>query len=484
MNVDELIAKANRTTARSATSAASVDDLLRMADAASAPPAEPPPSSFSAMRMLGNIPQSAGNFAMSAGHALMHPVDTASAMGNTMLGYGEMAGSALGLPVSQGSVPYAQAMNQQMGQRYGSVPQALHTLQEDPFGAALDASALFGGAGALAKGAGMAAKVGGATRTAAALDKLGQGASLTSKVAALPVTAAPLAVAKGAKMAARGSYGGSLKMGTTVDIPTRQAIITEGLARRSVPTPQGVAKIGRLKSQVGTKISQIIDTHPANDIPTDAIFKGLRDLKKEYKVPSPESAGNRARIDAIEKAYQAEIGDRTSLSRKEVWDMRKAIDKEIWNKKSLVDPTVTKENEAYRALRNSEQGQLTTRIPELNAPSAEYSKLSDLQLALDRAANRTENFDPLGIITAMFGVGGASTMALMGANPLIGLGAAAIPWALRGRNLARTSIGVDRLGRLLNPMAYPGSPLLHAGSVANGLLGPGPYQGGPGGLLK
>jgi hypothetical protein len=120
------------------------------ATAPAAAPSAPPDTEWSALP--SHILPSAGQFLGNIGHALLHPIQTAETVGDIGLG----ALEKLGISPTTGHEQYAQAFGQMLADRYGGLDRIKETAINDPVGLAADLSAVFGGAGALARGAGMA----------------------------------------------------------------------------------------------------------------------------------------------------------------------------------------------------------------------------------------------------------------------------------------------------------------------------------------
>jgi hypothetical protein len=116
----------------------------------------------------GNILPSAGRFAGNLAQAVMHPVDTLSgAFDAAAGGLRNLAPAGLRRAVDSVDTPEAQqagvrasatadAVGQQLKQRYGNLGAARETLITDPVGAAADLSTVFAGGAGLAGKAGMA----------------------------------------------------------------------------------------------------------------------------------------------------------------------------------------------------------------------------------------------------------------------------------------------------------------------------------------
>jgi len=119
---------------------------------------------------IGNVGKSALSNVGAIGSAILHPIDTVGNVAKTSIG-------ALQLlrPGEQGYEPYARNVGNFYKQRYGGLSNIGNTLYNDPVGAALDASVVLGGAGAVTKGVGEAAKIG-------ELGKIGEGLSTASRM--------------------------------------------------------------------------------------------------------------------------------------------------------------------------------------------------------------------------------------------------------------------------------------------------------------
>lgn len=112
-----------------------------------------------------NLGTSAGNFAESMVYPLLHPVDTAKALGNMAYGAGSKIGGALGVEQEPQRKAQNEAQINAVGEffsnRYGSIDDFKRTLAEDPVGVAADLSVVLSVGGSLAARApGVAGRVG------------------------------------------------------------------------------------------------------------------------------------------------------------------------------------------------------------------------------------------------------------------------------------------------------------------------------------
>lgn len=129
-----------------------------------------PKDEKSLLGFAGNVLKSGGKTALDiikAGVNLFNP----NMEKNTVANLGKLAvGTAqLAIPGEQGLEDRPRAVGEFYKERYGSLPKITKTLYEDPVGAALDASVVLGGAGAVVKGVGTAGKISSLTRAGEAL---------------------------------------------------------------------------------------------------------------------------------------------------------------------------------------------------------------------------------------------------------------------------------------------------------------------------
>lgn len=139
---------------------------------------------------IENAPSSAWELAKSVGHTIMHPIDTAVALGNVAEGAGESLGRAIN-PNDKSEVSdqekQFQAVKNFYTDRYGSEEGFKKALATDPVGVLTDFSmALSGGGTAAAKLPGTAGKIG---------EIVAQAGAVTNPVGA--IIKAPVALAKG-----------------------------------------------------------------------------------------------------------------------------------------------------------------------------------------------------------------------------------------------------------------------------------------------
>lgn len=113
-------------------------------------------------KMISNIPKSAGNFAQALVHPILHPIDTAKALGDVASGFinktgrpgdflrpGDAAPTEEELAKRKQIEGSADAVAQFYKDRYGGLENIRNTLVNDPVGTAADAATILTGGGSL-----------------------------------------------------------------------------------------------------------------------------------------------------------------------------------------------------------------------------------------------------------------------------------------------------------------------------------------------
>lgn len=112
---------------------------------------------------IAHIPESGAEMALGLWHAITHPIESGEVLVKGAVGalpsvraYEALTPEENRNQFLQESINTANAIGGVYKDRYGSIDALKRTLAEDPVGAAMDLSALFGGAGAVARGVGLA----------------------------------------------------------------------------------------------------------------------------------------------------------------------------------------------------------------------------------------------------------------------------------------------------------------------------------------
>jgi hypothetical protein len=288
------------------------------------------------------------------------------------------------LSVDPAKEPFREQVREHFDQRYGSLDNLANTINTDPVGFGMDASALMAGTGG---GLGL---VGSATRLGK-LASVGRGVQ-TAGVALDPMNLAINTAKMGGKAIAnlpkvRGWpavwYQWATKMKTTIDPKLRQKAVNLALKEGIDPTPDGVYKIKRKASEVMEQREAIIfDGKNDNiQIPVNDFYKELDDMRKFY-VDQPHRYGPKyARLlNKAEKDLRASLNGRESMSLREWQDFRTTIGREAdWNvsrqQGTMLDNKI--DQAFYHTARKHIQG-IDTRIKPLDQKYHDLMMLHDL----------------------------------------------------------------------------------------------------------
>ena len=372
---------------------------------------------FSFQTMSENIIPSAKRAAGDLANVVMHPIDTAKAVGNLALG-GVDKGIDYLVPgdIDFGKEKYADAFGQMVKDRYGSWDNVKKTAMYDPVGMGMDVAGLLGPAAALPGKAAQIGKVGAAVNPATATARAGQ------QLAARPLLGAI------APELPQNMMANTMKYSTTIPKATRDQMIATQLRHGIAPSMKGADKLHDLIDQFGGKVDDLINqaTESGKRIPKEEVFRHVRQLKKEVaSTPYDNAPRDTARIQKVINELDEQLWnlDLDTLSAKDLQKLKTSTYKTIdWSA-----APGTKKNAANRARKDvarAAKESLEEMVPELKAENSELGKLLDLKEPYLRSTNRIENRDFVPL-TAPLQVGTGSVLA-GDAGSLLGAGVAAM----------------------------------------------------------
>lgn len=287
------------------------------------------PMSTVVSQAIENAPESAVQFGKDIIQPIIHPIDTAKALGNVILG-----GVQKLVPGQQDSEKYADAVGNFFAERYGGLENVKNTMAKDPVGFAADvATVLTGGGTAAARAPGMAGTVARAAQTAGrAVDPVNaavQAAKLPAKLTG-KATAAALGVTTGAGgksigTAARaglagGEAGKAFRENLRGDVPVDEVVTEARSAAGAMRRERGKAYRGDMAKLA--KDTTVLDFAPIDkalrDVSAVGTFKGkvinrstegtwkqVSDLVDEWRQSDAAEFHTPEGLDALKKA----IGD-------------------------------------------------------------------------------------------------------------------------------------------------------------------------------
>lgn len=406
----------------------------------------------------GNLPSSSVRLAGDLWKSITSPIETAKALGNTALGYGQKA-----IGVDGEETKYADAMNAYFKDRYGSENGFKQAVAQDPAGVMADLSTAFTGIGGVLKGgASVAAKAGATGRALEAAQTAGKAAA-TIGAYTDPVTLAGKAVAPVARGAgnlitagqplAEKLYGSALKPSTTLSPSERAAVLRTGLDERILPTQAGADKMRGLLGMTGNQVDAIIAGSPATVDNANVLASAAQQVRggvhSNTVAPSAAQQSAAAVFQDYLKNYGAgDIPIQQAQALKQ--NTYKAL-ADAYGELSGPD------KEARKAIAKALKEEIASAEPSVAGLNERLGKLMELNPELERAIARTQNHNFLGL-GAILGGGAAigSGAGLLGA-PLLTAGA--IKVMSEPANVARAAFAVDslskagkRVGGLLNKL--------------------------------
>ena len=389
--------------------------------------------------VIRNTPGSLLGIARGLGHVIMHPGETIDNLGNVVLGYKEKGAKWLNPEEAPGEhEKYADAVNQMVADRYGSLDKAAETFRKDPAGVALDASMILGGGGALLKGVGAAGKAAGATNAGSAVARAGEAVARAGQ-AVDPVAnvltlgkplAAPAIEAAKAKLGKVASpeaiYARAMKIPPrSVSKAERDRMIATGLQERIPISESGLAKAERLRGDLGKAVREELrkPEHAGKTIdPMDTAIRAENDIVPYFRrqvspTADMEAAGkvfddfldNHQRPLTLEEAQDLKVGTYAQQN-KRAWDDRQG-------------PKV----ETEKALASALRAQLEEAVPEVRTINQRLAGLKALAEELPNTLNRTGNH-------SMFNMMGAQ-----GAGAGLGATIAGTPGAIIGWGIGKAA---------------------------------------------
>jgi len=365
------------------------------------------PVEFEWMKMLQAVPGSAGKAAQDMLQPILHPLDTAAAIGKVALGTVQKM-----IPGVQDSEVYADAVGQFIIDRYGSLDAFKRTAMEDPVGMAFDLSGVIGGVGAALRAPTKAGSI--VNRAGQVVQKAGAAIDpfnlATSPVKALAGKVIP-------RKAASSLYESSAKF-PPVSVPrkTRAKIVETALNEGIMPTGRGIDKATAVLSALDSKIDELVKAADAAGVKIDRnrIFDEVKALKQKFSqgADAPRNLRKGGKI----------VGDLRDMLKQtppewlpsEMQKFKTATYRDInWRGKPNA------QTETLQTLARGARNAMEDASPEIAAVNRRYGPIAELRDRLPQVANRIDNLNQLPISTPLYGglgsVVGGPTGAVVGA---------------------------------------------------------------------
>lgn len=397
------------------------------------------PVDFDLGTMVENIPESGLNLAKDMASAVMHPIDTATAVAQLgQSGINKLAVEGAELVTGRDAPPNmpgydTQLANAAMGavrDRYGSIDAVKNTLMTDPVGAAFDATA-----------------VGGLSRI--------------PRVANLAAAADPVhAVSKAVKTVGKGAaqaipdnkltdwYKRSAKFTTTKNDAERTRMAETAIREGVIPNDKGLItlqdRISDLSSQIDNLIAEATET--GTKIPVSAVYQHLKELRQAKGGMKLEAASDLKAIDKVAKTFtqHAKKAGRKDFTPDELQAFKRDIyDKINFDARHLQGTPITVDTR--KAIARGAKDAISNAVDGVDGLNRQLGELLDLQPHLERAANRIGNRNPIGLTTPL-NVGAGSVAGELLGSGHAGMAAGAVVAALNNPKMAaRISVALKKL---------------------------------------
>lgn len=368
------------------------------------PKSEPAPSKdgdgkFEFGEMISNIPKSGIGIVEDAVTALSDPAATVEAIGN--LGSGalqKIAGEgALGLDPE--NTKLAEAVGQALYDRYGTIDNALNSLEQDPLGVVFDATGIV---------------TGGATAAGKAGAKVAKVAKAANPVNVVKNT--PKAVANAAIPDAEKLYESAAKFSTTIDPAKRKNMVQTALKEGIMPTEKGLQKLDQVVSTQMGKIDSILQKaeEAGKTVPKNLLLAAARNAKNNVnKVVVPNAAKRIEQFDKVIDDFGNQWKDIDNLTPTQAQALKQELDKVIrFDKKQLQSQIGT--DDARMAIRTQAKESLEALDPEVKDLNARTGDVLELKGQLEKVAARLENNNQISLGDMVATSGGGTVAGIPG----------------------------------------------------------------------
>lgn len=357
------------------------------------------PAAFSALKMMKSIPSSAVGVGRGYAQPIVAPVETGVGLSNLLSG-AITKGASHVLPVpaerlEEQDVKTYETVKDFYKSRYGNWEGFKNALMEDPVGVASDLSAAFGAAGATLPG------------------KAGKVASTAAKFSdpLTPIKAASSALGKNLSSGARTIYESALKVPPSVNRETRLAAIEQGLKLGIPVSEHGAVKIYDRISKTGDQLSKAINQAGGKSVNINRIMEPIADLRSFYD-NAIGTVGDIKWLDDFMEKEKLRLVNKyggEEIPIKAAQELKQNTYRLLKNKYGeLKSIEIEAQKQVSRGLKEEIEKQLIDTYPGLKQLNKALGEEMNLSSFIDRALNRTSNYDLARLTTkAGMAAGGA-----------------------------------------------------------------------------
>lgn len=354
------------------------------------------PVDFDVGEMVGNIPDSTGQFIDDITYPFRHPVVTAGAIKNLALGIAEKAG----VDITEGDQEqYVDAVGQYLKGRYGGIDNFKKSLMDDPVGVASDIG------GVLTGGAGLTAKIPSLTKATKLLNVAGHIEPVRLLNKGIKTAAQPFAK----HVDVNDIYQEVMKFGTTKKPSDRRAWAQTGLDERIVPNQKGLDKLDSRIETLTNDLNTAIDS-PAGQsaaVPVERVLQNIPELRQDK---GGFRRGAQADVDSIDQfvdEFMDEHWGRGEVSARDLQGFKQdAYDKINWNAKRNTGTPL--DEDINRATGRAAKEGIEEVLPEVAEINQQLGNALDAQGPIKQSTGRISNRGKLSLPGAVVAGGAAA----------------------------------------------------------------------------
>jgi hypothetical protein len=279
--------------------------------------------------------------------------------------------------------PYIDAAADHMVNRYGSMDNALNTLEKDPVGVLVDLASI-------TTGFGQATKIPAITKAGAAANPINLAVNTGKAVAGKLIP----------ESVPRSMYESVAKFSTTLPEKKRAAMVDTALKHELPPTAKGVGKLEGMVSGLNAKLDDLIAkaTADGTTIPAEAVYKHLKGLRQKKGGMSMDAPGDLESINKIIGTFQKHLKDKgkSRLTAAELQELKVRTYESInWDAKRMTGSPI--KEDTYKVVARGAKEGVEQIVPDVKGVNQQLGELYELQPHLSRAASRVENKNLLSV---------------------------------------------------------------------------------------
>jgi len=347
---------------------------------------------------VGNIAKSGLNFVKDIGSAVIHPVDTVKSIGKVALGTAEKL-----VPGRQGAEDQADAVGKFFVDRYGSWDKVKETAYNDPIGFLADASTVLDLGGGALKTVGTISK---ADKLAEAGKVIGETSKFVEPMQAGSKASQYLLGRTGmAESVAKKLYESALKPSTKLSETEKTKILLTGL-KEGIPVTEGGLKMTQNTiDAINGGISQMIKdaAEQGKEVSTASIRNKLDEVYDVVsKTVNPDS--HIEDLAKVERDFISNYGESIPIdTAQEIKQNTYKILRKAYGE--MKSTTV----EGQKALARGIKEEIVKQYPEIGNLNTREGALLDFEDELQKAVNRINNHNLVGL--GAIGAGGIGAIA-------------------------------------------------------------------------